>query len=156
MRTDTILLVEDNPDDVYLTIHAFRQNDIQNEIIVANDGIDALDLLHPTGAIAPLLPAIVLLDINMPRMGGLELLARLRSDPRTRSLPVIMLTTSTEDHDIAESYSSGANSYVAKPVTSDEFLEAARTLGVYWLGLNLQTSPLISSTQEPPLTAGAS
>jgi two-component system response regulator len=142
LRTDMILLVDDNPDDVFLTVHAFRQNGIQNEIIVATDGIGALDLLHPTGTDAPLRPAIVLLDINMPRMGGLELLARLRSDPRTRSLPVIMLTTSTEDQDIAESYSTGANSYVAKPVTSDEFLEAARTMGLYWLGLNLQTSPL--------------
>jgi two-component system response regulator len=142
MRTEAILLVDDNPDDVYLTIHAFRQNDIVNEIIVANDGVEALQKLLPTDGSVPVLPAIVLLDINMPRMGGLEVLIRIRADPRTRSLPVIMLTTSTEDHDIAESYSGGANSYVAKPVTSDQFLEAARTLGVYWLGLNLQASAL--------------
>jgi two-component system response regulator len=141
MRTDQILLVDDNPDDVYLTIHAFRQNGIPNEIVVARDGTEALDLLHPTGSTAPLRPIIMLLDINMPRMGGLEVLTHLRSDPRTRSLPVIMLTTSTEDNDIAKSYSRGANSYVAKPVTSQEFLEAAKTLGVYWLGLNLQASP---------------
>ncbi len=140
MRNDPILLVDDNPDDVYLTIHAFRQNDIANEIVVANDGVWALDLLLPSDDRPPLRPAIVLLDINMPRMGGLELLSRLRADPRTRALPVIMLTTSTEDHDIAESYSGGANSYVAKPVTSEEFLEAAKTLGVYWLGLNVQLS----------------
>jgi two-component system response regulator len=142
MRTDAILLVDDNPDDVYLTLHAFRQNNILNEILVAHDGVEALDLLLPTGPDRPVRPAIVLLDINMPRMGGLEVLKRLRSDPRTRSLPVIMLTTSTEDRDIAESYDGGANSYVAKPVTSEQFLEAAKTLGVYWLGLNIQARPL--------------
>lgn len=138
MRTDAILLVDDNPDDVYLTIHAFRQNKLPNEIIVAKDGVEALGMLLPADAAEPLRPAIVLLDINMPRMGGLEVLERLRADPLTRFLPVIMLTTSTEDHDIAKSYSGGANSYVAKPVTSDRFLAAAKTLGVYWLDLNLQ------------------
>ena len=138
MRNGMILLVDDNPDDVYLTVHAFRQNKIDNEIVVAQDGVEAVDLLLPGDGTAPLRPQIVLLDINMPRMGGLEVLSRLRADSRTRALPVIMLTTSTEDRDIAESYLNGANSYVPKPVTSAEFLAAAKTLGIYWLDLNVQ------------------
>ena len=141
MRNGTILLVDDNADDVFLTVHAFRQNNIGNTFVVAQDGVEAVDLLLPADSTAPLRPEIVLLDINMPRMGGLEVLGRLRADSRTRSLPVIMLTTSTEDRDIAESYSQGANSYVPKPVTSDDFLAAARTLGSYWLGLNIQARP---------------
>lgn len=150
MPNDSIVLVDDNPDDVYLTIHAFRQNNIHNEIIVAQDGVEALDLLLPTNGDPAHRPAIVLLDINMPRMGGLEVLARLRADPRTRALPVIMLTTSTEDSDIAESYNSGANSYIPKPVTSEAFLHSARTLGVYWLDLNIQPSTLTSRPQPHP------
>lgn len=150
MRTDSIVLVDDNPDDVYLTIHAFRQNNIHNEIIVAQDGVEALDLLLPTDGGPALRPAIVLLDINMPRMGGLEVLTRLRADPRTRALPVIMLTTSTEDRDIAASYNSGANSYIPKPVTSEAFLLSARTLGVYWLDLNIQPSTLTCPRQPHP------
>lgn len=142
MRTDSIVLVDDNTDDVFLTIHAFRQNNIHNEIIVAQDGVEALDLLLPPDDGPVQRPAIVLLDINMPRMGGLEVLTRLRADHRTRALPVIMLTTSTEDRDIAESYNSGANSYIPKPVTSEAFLLSARTLGVYWLDLNVQSSTL--------------
>jgi two-component system response regulator len=107
-----------------------------------------LNLLLPNDEASALHPAIVLLDINMPRMGGLELLKRLRGSLRTRSLPVIMLTTSTEDCDIIQSYDSGANSYVPKPVTSDQFLKAAKALGVYWLDLNLQASPL-SPAKDP-------
>jgi two-component system response regulator len=137
MLNEAILLVDDNPDDVYLTMQAFRKSDITNQIIVAEDGVEALDLLLPSNGTAPLRPAIVLLDINMPRMGGLEVLARLRADPLTRSLAVIMLTTSAEDSDIVESYDHGANSYVRKPVTTSEFVEAARILGVYWLGVNI-------------------
>jgi two-component system response regulator len=137
MLNDAILLVDDNPDDVYLTVQAFRKSGITNQIIVAEDGVEALELLQPNAGGTPLRPAIVLLDINMPRMGGLEVLARLRADPLTRSLAVIMLTTSTEDRDIVESYDHGANSYVRKPVTTSEFVEAARALGVYWLGVNI-------------------
>jgi two-component system response regulator len=136
MLTDAILLVDDNPDDVYLTTSAFRKNSIMNEIIVAQDGVEALDLLLPGDGRLGIRPAIVLLDINMPRMGGLEVLARLRADKLTRLLPVIMLTTSAEDRDIVESYDGGANSYVRKPVTTQEFLAAAKTLGVYWLEIN--------------------
>jgi two-component system response regulator len=140
MQTDAILLVEDNPDDVTLTLRAFKKNNIKNRIIVASDGIAALDLLLPPDGGTPLRPAIVLLDLNMPRMNGLEVLRRLRSDPATKLLPVIVLTTSNEDRDIAESYQFGANSFVRKPVTFEEFLEAAKILGLYWLSVNEQVS----------------
>ncbi len=147
-----ILLVDDNADDIYLTRYAFEQTDISNEIVLARDGIEALALLLPEDGREPLRPAIVLLDINMPRMGGLEVLARLRADPSTRALPVIVLSTSTQDRDMAESYSLGANSYVSKPVTLDEFLQAAKALGVYWLGVNQQPTATVQSNrvQEPP------
>jgi two-component system response regulator len=140
MQNNQILLVDDNPDDVYLTIDAFRKTELINEIIVAKDGVEAIDLLLPADGKPGLRPAIVLLDINMPRMGGLEVLSRLRADQRTRALPVIMLTSSAEDRDVLDSYQSGANSYVQKPVTSAEFLAAAKILGIYWLGMNVQAS----------------
>ena len=136
-----VLLVEDNSDDVFLIVQAFKKNNISNEIVVAGDGVEALALLLPEDGREPLRPVIVLLDINMPRMGGLEVLRRLQADPRTKSLPVIMLTTSTEARDIADSYTFGANSYVPKPVTTDEFLAASLTLGAYWLDFNLQPEP---------------
>lgn len=136
MSTDVILLVDDNVDDVTLTLWAFRRSGINNKIIVARDGQEAVDLLLPTDGSVPLRPAIVLLDINMPRMRGPEALKLLRAAPTTRSLPVIMLTSSADDRDINRSYDLGANSYVQKPVDSDEFLAAAKTLGVYWLGIN--------------------
>ena len=139
--SDAILLVDDNADDVFLTVNAFKKSDITNQVIVARDGVEALELLLPTDGAEPLRPAIVLMDINMPRMGGLEVLARLRADLTTRYLPVIMLTTSSEERDITESYDGGANSYVRKPVTSSEFLAAARTLGVYWLSVNTSATP---------------
>jgi two-component system response regulator len=141
---DAILLVDDNADDVFLTVNAFRKSDIDNEIVVARDGVEAMDLLLPSDGSAPLRPAIVLMDINMPRMGGLEALARLRADVLTRYLPVIMLTTSAEERDITESYIGGANSYVRKPVTSTEFLEAAKALGVYWLTVNVAAGQELS------------
>jgi two-component system response regulator len=140
MKTDAILLVEDNPDDVTLTLRAFKKNNIKNKIVVANDGMAALDLLLPTDGGTPLRPAIILLDLNMPRMNGLEVLRRLRSVPQTQQLPVIVLTTSNEDRDITEAYELGANSFVRKPVTFEEFLEAARILGLYWLCVNEQVS----------------
>lgn len=135
-----ILLVDDNGDDVYLARHAFAQANIAREIVVARDGVEALALLLPEDGRQPLRPAIVLLDINMPRMGGLEVLARLRAVPSTRSLPVIVLTSSAQDRDMAESYHLGANGYVPKPVTPDGFLQAAKALGVYWLGVNKQAT----------------
>src|SRR5690242_21917477 len=108
--SNAILLVDDNADDVFLTVNAFKKSDISNQVIVARDGVEALELLLPTDGAEPLRPAIVLMDINMPRMGGLEVLARLRADLTTRYLPVIMLTTSAEERDITESYDGGANS----------------------------------------------
>ena len=133
-----ILLVDDSADDVFLTVHALRASDIGNEIVVAHDGVEALDLLLPEEGREPLRPAIVLLDINMPHLGGMEVLSALRTDPRTRALPVIVLTSSTQDQDMLTSYHLGANSYVPKPVDSEEFLHAAKALGVYWLGINRQ------------------
>jgi two-component system response regulator len=128
-----ILMVDDNADDIYLTTRAFRRDSITNEIVVARDGVEALDLLLPEDGRDPLRPVIILLDIHMPRLNGLEVLARLRAEPSTRSLPVMVLTTSDEERDIAESYSHGSSTYVQKPVSTDEFVEAARMLGVYWM-----------------------
>jgi len=135
-----ILLIEDNPDDEALTIRAFRKNHIANEITVARDGVEAIDYLFGTGAYAGRdpgrLPQVVLLDLKLPKLDGLEVLRRIRADPRTRLLPVVVLTSSKEEGDVVESYSLGANSYVRKPVDFAEFVEAARQLGLYWLVLN--------------------
>ncbi len=131
-----ILLVEDNPDDVMFTLRAFAKNNISNEVVVAADGEEALRHLLPEDGSAPLRPALILLDVKLPKVDGLEVLRRIRSDPRTCSLPVVVLTTSNEERDIVESYRLGANSYVRKPVVFGEFLNAARVLGVYWLLVN--------------------
>lgn len=135
-----ILLVEDNPDDEALTLRAFRKNNITNEIVVARDGVEALDYLFATGPHAGLaadrLPQVVLLDLKLPRIDGLEVLRRIRADDRTKLLPVVVLTSSKEEQDLVESYRIGCNSYVRKPVNFDEFMEAARQLGMYWLLLN--------------------
>ncbi len=134
-----ILLVEDNPDDEALTMRAFRKNNIRNEIIVARDGAEALDYLFGTGAHGgrgPSLPQVVLLDLKLPKVDGLEVLRRIRSDPRTSLLPVVILTSSKEQQDIINGYRLGCNSYVRKPVDFDQFIEAARQLGLYWLLLN--------------------
>jgi two-component system, response regulator len=140
MNNKPILLVEDNPDDVMFTLRAFEQNNFNNELIVAIDGEQALQLLLP-GASAPVLqPAVVLLDINLPKVDGLEVLRRMRADPSTASLPVVVLTTSNEEADIVRSYQLGANSFVRKPVVFSEFLNAASVLGMYWLLIN-QSAP---------------
>jgi two-component system response regulator len=140
MRDKSILLVEDNPDDEALTIRAFKKNNIKNEVIVARDGVEALDYLFGTGPYAgrdvTALPQVVLLDLKLPKVDGLEVLRRVRADERTRILPVVILTSSKEEQDVASGYRLGANSYVRKPVNFDEFLEAARQLGLYWLLLN--------------------
>ena len=141
MNQAPILLVEDNRDDVDLTLRAFKGNNITNEVIVASDGVEALEYLFGTeGAAAKRLPSIVLLDLNLPRVNGLEVLQRIRADERTRLLPVVILTSSTEERDLVEGYKLGANSYVRKPVDFIEFTQAARQLGLYWLLLN--QSPL--------------
>ena len=136
MSDGPILLVEDNPDDVLFTIRAFTKNHIRNEIVVASDGEQALQKLFPGPGGQPLRPALVLLDIKLPKVDGLEVLGAIRGHERTRSLPVVVLTTSNEERDIVESYRLGANSFVRKPVVFGEFVEAANVLGVYWLLVN--------------------
>jgi CheY-like chemotaxis protein len=136
MNNKPILLVDDNPDDVTFTLRAFKQNNIANKIVVAVDGEQALQMLLPEDAAQPFHPALVLLDLKLPKVGGLEVLRRIRADPRTQSLPIVVLTTSSEDADIASSYRLGANSFVRKPVVFSEFLSAANILGVYWLLVN--------------------
>jgi CheY-like chemotaxis protein len=135
-----ILLVEDNPDDQALTLRALRKNNIKNEVIVARDGVEALDFLFGTGTYAgrdlSLMPQVTLLDLKLPKVDGLEVLRRVRADERTRLLPVVILTSSNEDRDRIDGYSLGANSYVRKPVDFAEFIEAVKSLGLYWLILN--------------------
>lgn len=136
MSDGPILLVEDNPDDVLFTLRAFSRNHIRNEIVVAHDGEQALRLLFPDAGGHPLRPALVLLDIKLPKIDGLEVLRTIRAGDRTRSLPVVVLTTSNEERDIVESYRLGANSFVRKPVVFEEFVGAANVLGMYWLLVN--------------------
>jgi CheY-like chemotaxis protein len=145
MENKIILLVEDNPDDVDLTIRAFKKNNIINNIVIKRDGAEALEYLFGTGnqpqECNPL-PAIILLDIKLPKIDGIEVLKRLRANPRTKILPVIILTSSTQEQDVINSYSFGANSYVRKPVDFDQFIEAVRQLGLYWLLLNEPPPPI--------------
>lgn len=140
MKPKVILLVEDNPDDEELTLMALQKNNILNEVIVARDGVEALDFLFGEGPESCLArqtyPSIILLDLKLPRVDGLEVLRRIRSDDRTRLLPVVVLTSSREERDLLESYSLGCNSYVRKPVDFVQFVEATRQLGLYWLLLN--------------------
>jgi two-component system response regulator len=140
MKTKNILLVEDNPDDVQLTLRALKKSKIMNDVIVAQDGVEALDYLFGTGKYAgrdaEAKPQLVLLDLKMPKMDGLEVLQRIRKDERTRVLPVVVLTTSNEDRDRVESYKLGANSYIRKPVDFNQFAHAVQQLGLYWLVLN--------------------
>ncbi len=136
----TILLVEDNPDDVELTLRALKQHNVSNEISVVRDGAEALDYLFATGTYAgrdtSALPAVVILDLKLPKVDGLEVLQRLRADERTKFVPVVILTSSKEEKDMVNGYKFGANSYVQKPVDFTQFVEAARQLGLYWLVIN--------------------
>lgn len=140
MRGKTILLVEDNADDVELTLRALKKNNINNEVVVARDGVEALEYLFGEGKWAgrdvDILPQVVLLDLKLPRVDGLGVLTRIRGDARTCLLPVVILTSSKEDQDVLNGYRLGANSYVRKPIDFNEFVEAARQLGLYWLLLN--------------------
>ena len=140
MKKRTILLVEDNPDDVDLTLRALRQYNVSNEISVVRDGAEALDYLFATGAYADrdtsALPAVVILDLKLPKVDGLEVLQRMRADERTALTPVVILTSSKEERDMINGYKFGANSYVQKPVDFTEFIEAARQLGLYWFVIN--------------------
>jgi two-component system, response regulator len=129
-----ILLVEDNPADVKLTLRAFKKSNILNEVKVAEDGVAAVEMLFSKPDAS--LPQIILLDLKLPKMDGLEVLKRIRSEPRTKLLPVIILTSSREEADLIGGYSLGANSYIRKPVDFDQFVEAVKQLGLYWLVLN--------------------
>ena len=140
MTEKFILLVEDNPDDEALTLRAFARSDIGYAVVVARDGVEALAYLFGTGSFAgrdlSVLPAVILLDLKLPKVDGLEVLKRLRSDARTRLVPIVMFTSSDEDQDIANSYRFGANSYVRKPVVFEKFTAAIAQIGTYWLELN--------------------
>jgi two-component system response regulator len=140
-----ILLVEDNPFDVEMTLHAFKKHNLGNRVHVVRDGAEALEFVFCTGAYANRrigdIPKIILLDLKLPKVDGLEVLQRIKGDPRTRATPVVVLTSSQEERDIAETYQLGVNSYIVKPVDFDKFTEAARTLGLYWLLLN-QSPPV--------------
>lgn len=140
MNGRTILLVEDNPDDEELTVRALKQNNIVNEIVVVTDGAEALDYMFGTGKHAGRnqddLPEVVLLDLKLPKVDGLEVLRRLRADPRTRLQPVVILTSSKEEQDLVNGYKLGANSYIRKPVDFIQFTEAVKQLKMYWLVLN--------------------
>ncbi len=131
-----ILLVEDNPDDELLTLRALKKNHIHNEVVVARDGPEALAYLLGSDAKSPISPAMVLLDLKLPKIDGIEVLRRLRANPATRLTPVVILTSSREDQDLIAGYELGANSYIRKPVDFGQFSEAVRHLGLYWLVLN--------------------
>lgn len=141
MTERPILLVEDNDDDVELTLHALAKARIANPVVVAHDGVEALEMLLPPDGHPRVDPALVLLDLKMPRVDGHEVLRRLRTDARTRLLPVVILTSSSEVRDVLEGYNSGANSFITKPVDLNEFLDAVATLGLYWLVLNQLPPP---------------
>jgi two-component system response regulator len=140
MRDKVILLVEDNPDDELLTLRALRKNNVLNKVVVARDGVEALDYLFGTGEYAArdtaVMPQLILLDLKLPKIDGLEVLKRLRADERTRLLPVVILTSSREEQDMLDGYGLGANSYVRKPVNFEQFVQAIEQLKLYWLILN--------------------
>jgi two-component system, response regulator len=137
MNEKIILLVEDNPDDVELTLRAFKKNNISNMIVVARDGVEALDYLHGRGMysdrLAKDLPVVILLDLKLPKIDGMEVLRNIRQDEFTKLIPVVILTSSAEQRDIVEGYKLGANSYIRKPVDFEQFIEAVKFFGLYWL-----------------------
>ena len=140
MKKNIIMVVEDNEDDLELTLRAFAKNNILNEIVIARDGVEALDYLFGTGIHEGrdlhVMPEVILLDLNMPRMGGIEALRHIRSNELTKLLPVVVLTSSDEEKDMLESYECGVNSYIRKPVDFSQFVDAVRHLSLYWMVLN--------------------
>ena len=144
MEKKVILLVEDNPKDEALTLRALRKSNVANEVVVVRDGVEALDYLFATGGYSGRdlreMPQVILLDLKLPKVDGLQVLEAIRADERTRRLPVVIFTSSGEEEDLVNSYNLGANSYVRKPVEFEQFLEATRQLGLYWLVLN-QVAP---------------
>ena len=140
MKQGAIVIVEDNPDDEALMLRAFKQHKLTNEIVVLRDGVEAIEYLLGTGAYAgrdtTQMPQVVLLDLKLPKLNGLDVLKRLRADPRTKIVPIVVLTTSKEEGDMVASYNLGANSYVVKPVDFTKFVESVKQLGLYWLLLN--------------------
>ncbi|MDC7246674.1 MAG: response regulator [Sphaerochaetaceae bacterium] len=144
----TILLVEDNPDDIKLTLRAFKQNNISNDIVVVHDGQEALDYLFAEDHCQPEkgMPALVLLDLKLPKVDGHEVLQRIREDEQTKFLPVVILTSSSEEKDLVRSYEKGCNSYIQKPVDFGQFVEAVRQLGMYWVVLNKRPQSTESNT----------
>lgn len=143
MHQKIILLVEDNPDDEELTLRALRKNNIMNEVVVARDGQQALDYFFGEGASARHAPTLMLLDLKLPKIDGLEVLRRIRADQRTSLQPVVILTSSKEEQDIVTGYSLGANSYIRKPVDFTKFVEAIQHMGLYWLVLNEPPPPKV-------------
>lgn len=145
METKLILLIEDNLDDELLMLRAFKKNNILNRVVVARDGVEALDYLFPTGIYegkeAQPLPQLILLDLKLPKINGLEVLKQMRADERTKYIPVVVLTSSTEEQDIISSYDLGANGFVQKPMNFNEFVEITNRLGVYWLEVNRSVYP---------------
>jgi two-component system response regulator len=152
VTTPTILLVEDNPDDEALTLRAFKRSNIRNEIAVVRDGAEALTYLFPDDGDTPC-PALILLDLNLPKIGGLEVLRRMRADARTALIPVVVLTSSKLEEDILDSYRNGANAYVRKPVKFSDFTQTVNALGVFWLLMN---EPVPSHEPEVGIEIGHS
>jgi CheY-like chemotaxis protein len=146
MNKKIILLVEDNPDDVTLTLRALKKNNILNEVVIARDGVEALDYLFGTGMYegrdTSVMPVVTLLDLKLPRIDGLEVLKRVRENERTKLIPIVILTSSKEENDLINGYSLGANSYIRKPVDFNQFSEAIRELGLYWIVLN-ESPPVV-------------
>lgn len=142
MMDKAILLVEDNPDDAELTIHALKSHNLANEIVIAEDGEKALDYLFATGEFserdAEDIPSLILLDLNLPKINGLQVLERLRENKTTKRVPVVVLTTSNDESDVLHSYDLGVNSYLRKPVNFDQFLDMAKQMGMYWLMMNVE------------------
>jgi CheY-like chemotaxis protein len=155
LNPDHILLIEDNPDDEALTLRAFQKNDIGNTIVVTRDGADAIDLLTAIGNDEASPPVLILLDLKLPKVDGLEVLRHIRANERTRLIPVVVLTTSREHEDVLSSYRAGANAYVQKPVKFADFSEVVKTIGTFWLLMVEQPPDVTSASRHVNASAAA-